>query len=90
MAESRTKRHRQALSGSRRTQNSGLLIRGFGVQVPGGAPVLTWCFYRPFTLVDGRFRAVVAPRSLVSPEIVDHGAGTPGEAPADGYTQRDN
>jgi hypothetical protein len=20
------------------------LIRGFGVQVPGGAPVLTWCF----------------------------------------------
>jgi hypothetical protein len=24
--------------------SSGLLIRGFGVQVPGGAPVLTWCF----------------------------------------------
>src|SRR5580700_5523467 len=23
-------------------QSSGLLIRGFGVQVPGGAPVLTW------------------------------------------------
>src|ERR1700722_13386534 len=22
--------------------SSGLLIRGFGVQVPGGAPVLTW------------------------------------------------
>ena len=22
-----------------------LLIRGFGVQVPGGAPVLTWGFY---------------------------------------------
>ena len=43
-AESRTKRHRQALSGIRRTQNRGLLIRGFGVQVPGGAPVLTWYF----------------------------------------------
>ena len=25
-------------------QSSGLLIRGFGVQVPGGALVLTWCF----------------------------------------------
>jgi hypothetical protein len=24
--------------------SSGLLIRGFGVQVPGGAPVLTWGF----------------------------------------------
>jgi hypothetical protein len=30
-----------------------------------------------------------APRLLASPEIVDHGARTPGEAPADGYTQRD-
>jgi alanyl-tRNA synthetase len=37
-AESRTKRHRQALSGSSRTRNSALLICGFGVQVPGGAP----------------------------------------------------
>jgi hypothetical protein len=26
---------------------SGLLIRGFGVQVPGGAPVLTWGFTAP-------------------------------------------
>ena len=25
---------------------SGLLIRGFGVQVPGGAPVLTWGFIK--------------------------------------------
>jgi hypothetical protein len=24
----------------------GLLIRGFGVQVPGGAPVLTWSYSR--------------------------------------------
>jgi hypothetical protein len=41
-------RHVQALfdSSSRRIneQSSGLLIRGFGVQVPGGAPVLTWGF----------------------------------------------
>ena len=26
-------------------QSGGLLIRGFGDQVPGGAPVLTWRFY---------------------------------------------
>ena len=34
------------VSSSRRIneQSSGLLIRGFGVQVPGGAPVLTWGF----------------------------------------------
>jgi hypothetical protein len=43
-AESRTKRHRQALSGSGRTRNSALLIRGFGVQVPGGAPVEVFAF----------------------------------------------
>ncbi len=33
--------------------------------------------------------AVPGPCLLVGPNIVDHGAGTPGEAPADGYTQRD-
>jgi hypothetical protein len=27
--------------------SSGLLIRGFGVRVPGGAPVLTWGFTTP-------------------------------------------
>jgi hypothetical protein len=59
------------------------------VQVPGGAPVLTWSFYYTFTLVGGRFLAMVAPRLLVSPDIVDHGDRTPGEAPTDGYTQRD-
>ena len=41
-------RHVLALfnSSSRRItkHSSGLLIRGFGVQVPGGAPVLTWSF----------------------------------------------
>jgi hypothetical protein len=36
-------------SSSRRIseQSSGLLIRGFGVQVPGGAPVLAWGFIVP-------------------------------------------
>ena len=50
-------------------------------------PELGFCY--PFTLVGGRFRAMVAPRLLVSPNIVDHGGRTPGETPADGYTQRD-
>jgi hypothetical protein len=27
------------------TKGSGLLIRGFGVRVPGGAPFLTWVFF---------------------------------------------
>jgi hypothetical protein len=62
-AKSWTKRHRQALPGSRRTRNSALLIRGFGVQVPGGAPDLTWCFYYLFTLVGGRLRAMFARQS---------------------------
>src|SRR6266487_4441277 len=50
---------------------------------------MTWGFCYSFTLVFGRFRAMVAPRLLVSPNIVDHGDRTPGEAPTDGYTQRD-
>ena len=42
-------------------QTSGLLIRGFGVQVPGGAPVLTWPYsFRAIRLLslwgmDGAF-----------------------------------
>ena len=52
--QSGSSRHVLALfdSSSRRIneQSSGLLIRGFGVQVPGGAPVLTWGFVAP-----GRF-----------------------------------
>ena len=43
-------RHVLALLGSSSSrineQSSGLLIRGFGVQVPGGAPVLTWGFIK--------------------------------------------
>ncbi len=65
----------------RRVVKIGLLIRGFGVQVPGGAPVLTWHFYRIFTLVGGRFRAMFAPRLLASRNIVDHGGRAPGETP---------
>jgi len=78
-------------SSSRRIseQSSGLLIRGFGVRVPGGAPVQTWRFCHLFSLIVSHLPAMVAPRLLVSPNIVDHGDRTPGEAPADGYTQRD-
>jgi hypothetical protein len=60
-AESRTERHRQALSGSRRTRNSGLLIRGFGVQVPGGTPVLTWGFINLRSSFRVRFVLMFAP-----------------------------
>jgi len=50
-------------SSSRRIneQNSGLLIRGFGVRVPGGAPVLTWGFRTPGRFFRVRFVSVVAP-----------------------------
>jgi len=89
LAELRTKRHRQALAVGSRAENFGLLIRGFGVQVPGGAPVLTWHFCYLFALVTGRFPAMSAPCLLASPDIVDHARRLPGEAPADGYTQRD-
>jgi hypothetical protein len=57
-------RHMLALfdSSSKRIneQSSGLLIRGFGVQVLGGAPVLTWSFTalghfsRPFVPMPAR------------------------------------
>ena len=47
-------------SSSRRIneQSSGLLIRGFGVRVPGGAPVLTWHYIYFGWLRDGRFRCL--------------------------------
>src|SRR5690348_5674855 len=47
----------------------GLLIRGFGVQVPGGAPVLTWCYYDVPRPRNGRSGPVVA-RSLVCTDRV--------------------
>jgi hypothetical protein len=40
--------------------SSGLLIRGFGVRVPGGAPVLTWCF-TPGHFLCARFVRLLAP-----------------------------
>src|SRR5260370_15663248 len=51
-------------------KTSGLLIRGFGVRVPGGAPVLTWCCTRFGRPRGGRFGAMFAPRLLVSPDLV--------------------
>src|SRR5260370_8840698 len=41
------------------TQSSGLVIGGVGVQGPGGALGLTWCFYHLFSLADGRFGGVI-------------------------------
>src|SRR5277367_1727166 len=50
-------------SSSRRIneQSSGLLIRGFGVQVPGGAPVLTWGFIKTRSSFRVRFVLMFAP-----------------------------
>jgi hypothetical protein len=63
-------RHASAQNDTRKRskieQSSGLLIRGFGVRVPGGAPVLTWHYAESELPRDGRFGAVLAPCSLVS------------------------
>ena len=40
---------------------SALIIRGFGVQVPGGAPVLTWDFTIPGQFCYVRFVSIFAP-----------------------------
>src|SRR5258708_33962914 len=61
-------------SGRAGTQSSGLLIRGFGVQVPGGAPVLTCGYTRYRSPREGRFRPMFVRRLLVSP--------TEGQVPA--------
>src|SRR6185437_1387362 len=42
-------------------RGSGLLIRGFGVQVPGGAPGLTWGFTTPGHFLCVRFVLMFAP-----------------------------
>jgi hypothetical protein len=54
-------------------QNSGLLIRGFGVQVPGGAPVMTWGFTRssPATLVSPGHFAEAAMHDTLLERVVD-------------------
>ena len=77
-------RHALALFGSssRRINEhrSGLLICGFGVQVPGGAPTLTWSYTHFGVSRECRFVAMFAPRLLVSPDLV----AWPGQArPAD-------
>jgi hypothetical protein len=70
-------RHVLALhdSSSRRINehSSGLLIRGFGVQVPGGALVVTWgyttpghCYVPGLSRFPGRARSVLARRSDVA------------------------
>src|ERR1035441_646283 len=51
-------------------QSSRLLICGFGVRVPGGARILTWGFIMSRSPCEGRFWPVVAPRLLVSPDLV--------------------
>jgi len=57
--------------------SSRLLICGFGVQVPGGAPILTWGYTRSGASRDGRFRVMFAPRLLGSPDLVPRaGRGT--------------
>jgi hypothetical protein len=63
--QSGSSRHVLALFGSssRRIneQSSGLLIRGFGVQVPGGASVLAWGFTAPGRFFRVRFVHIFAP-----------------------------
>jgi hypothetical protein len=66
-----------------------LLIRGFGVRVPGGAPVLTCCFYHLFALAGDRFPAMFALCLLVSPDLVGGSGQQAWPAPSDGCTQRD-
>jgi hypothetical protein len=85
-AESRTERHGPAFSGTRRTQNSGLLICGFGVRVPGGAPILNWGFTLFGSPREGHFRPMFAPRLLVSPDLVARRLIVLGSTPSDVVT----
>jgi hypothetical protein len=59
--KSRTNRYRLTLRALFRYQSSGLLIRGFGVQVPGGAPVMSWAFSTGSRVPNVRFMAVSGP-----------------------------
>jgi len=80
-------------SGRINEQSSGLLIRGFGVQVPGGAPGLTWGFTTPGRFLCVRFVHLVAPWLLARTDPAiracrkrphsapDAGACAPGTAP---------
>jgi hypothetical protein len=51
---------RPALYGLSNMDSSGLLIRGFGVRVPGGAPLLTWAFPH----VEEALKIVLGPREI--------------------------
>jgi len=55
-------------------EHSELLIRGFGVQVPGGAPVLTCAFFLRVAVRGIRFSGLVARWLLICPALV-HRAG---------------
>ncbi len=74
-------RHRLAESN---TCCSGLLIRGFGVQVPGGAPDLTWGYPRSAWSLRACFVSMFAPRLLVSRDPVAWLVCAPVSPPADG------
>ena len=53
-----------------------LLIRGFGVRVPGGAPVLNWGFIAPGLFLCVRFVPMLAPCSLASLDPIGAGLST--------------
>jgi len=75
--EPRGSPHRPALTGIESADlipEQRLLIRGFGVRVPGGAPILTWGYTHFGSPREGRFGAMFAPRLLVSPDLVPRAA----------------
>jgi hypothetical protein len=80
-------RHGLALldSSSRRIneRRSGLLIRGFGVQVPGGAPVLTWGFIAPGRFFCVRFVSMAAPWLLACTDPAIRGLSKTAQSGAD-------
>ncbi len=65
--------------------SSGLLIRGFGVQVPGGAHVLTWGFTAPGHFLCARFAAVVAPWLLARTDLAIPGLSKTAHPGADAW-----
>ncbi len=86
-------RHVPALldSSSRRIieLNSGLLIRGFGVQVPGGALVMTWGFTTPGHFFRVRFVHMFASRLLARTDPAIRGLSKTGRAaPEAGHPPR--
>src|ERR1700722_42936 len=92
--ENGSSRHMLALfdSSSRRISEhrSGLLIRRFGVQVPGGAPVPTWGFIAPGHFLCARFVPMFAPCLLgrTDPAIQDLSKTTrPAPDPGTGATR---